>query len=197
MLLSDLTISSSPSNICRFFQVVELDVQYRQRVHAQQLHTYFYGQAIAPPRGLSASAIGDADFDGHLAPSSSVVPFGELSFLRIGESNTSLSTLSRERASAYDVLFIFDFFVSPESMAPSSALPIGATRTVNEMQPISLDPASPGSGLLNAIIALLALPTHPEDTERYDEEVLDLPVSGFLAMFVPPISLVLIVLMDD
>ena len=70
-------------------QVVELDVQYRQRVHAQQLHTYFYGQAIAPPRGLSASAIGDADFDGHLAPSSSVIPFGELSFLRIGESEPS------------------------------------------------------------------------------------------------------------
>jgi polyribonucleotide 5'-hydroxyl-kinase len=68
------------------FQVVELDVQYRQRIHAQQLHTYFYGQTIAPPRGLSASAIGDADFDGKLAPSSSVVPFGELSFLRIGES---------------------------------------------------------------------------------------------------------------
>jgi hypothetical protein len=67
-------------------QVVELDVQYRQRVHAQQLHTYFYGQTIAPPRGLSASTIGDADFDGHLAPSSSVIPFGELSFLRIGES---------------------------------------------------------------------------------------------------------------
>jgi hypothetical protein len=67
-------------------QVVELDVQYRQRVHAQQLHTYFYGQAIAPPRGLSASAIGDADFDGHLSPSSSVIPFGEFSFLRIGES---------------------------------------------------------------------------------------------------------------
>jgi polyribonucleotide 5'-hydroxyl-kinase len=78
----------------------------------------------------------------------------------------------------------FFVFVSLESMAPSSALPIGATRTVNEMQPISLDPASPGSGLLNAIIALLALPTHPEETERYDEEVLDLPVTGFLAMFV-------------
>ena len=75
-----------PTNVV--FQVVELDVQYRQRVHAQQLHTYFYGQVIAPPRGLSSSAIGDADFDGHLAPSSSVVPFGELSFLRIGESNT-------------------------------------------------------------------------------------------------------------
>ena len=67
-------------------QVVELDLQYRQRVHAQQIHTYMYGQVIAPPRGLTASVIGDADFDGHLAPSSSVIPFGELSFLRIGES---------------------------------------------------------------------------------------------------------------
>ncbi|KAI0302220.1 Pre-mRNA cleavage complex II protein Clp1-domain-containing protein [Russula brevipes] len=135
--------------------VVELDAPYRQRVHAQQLHTYFYGQVIAPPRGLSASAFGDADFDGHhLAPSSSVIPFGELSFLRIGE----------------------------KSMAPTSALPIGATRTVNEMQPITLDPASPGSGLLNAIVALLSPPIHPEEAERYDEEVLDLPVSGFIAI---------------
>ena len=89
----------------RPFQVVELDLQYRQRVHAQQLHTYFYGQTIAPPRGLSASAIGDADFDGKLAPSSSVVPFGELSFLRIGESELhapfSLSLFATQ--SAHDV----------------------------------------------------------------------------------------------
>jgi hypothetical protein len=70
-------------------------------------------------------------------------------------------------------------------MAPTSALPIGATRTVNEMQPITLDPASAGSGLLNAIVALLSPPIHPEEAERYDEEVLDLPVSGFIAMSVP------------
>lgn len=83
-------------------------------------------------------------------------------------------------------------------MAPSSALPIGATRTVNEMQPITLDPASPGSGLLNAIVALLSLPMHPDETERYDEEVLDLPVSGFLAVFVfPIISCVFAVLTND
>lgn len=70
---------------CRW-QVVELDLHYRQRVHAQQLHTYFYGQTTTLPPGLSITSIGDADFDGHLAPSSSVIPFGELSFLRIGES---------------------------------------------------------------------------------------------------------------
>jgi len=53
---------------------------------------------------------------------------------------------------------------------------------VNEMQPIALDPASLGSGLLNAVVALLSPPVNPEETERYDEEVLDLPVSGFLAI---------------
>lgn len=79
---------------CRW-QVVELDVHYRQRVHAQQLHTYFYGQTITPPPGLSITSIGDADFDGHLAPSSSVIPFGELSFLRIGESKTRYLSLRR------------------------------------------------------------------------------------------------------
>jgi len=71
-------------------KVVELDVQYRQRVHVQQLHTYMYGQVISPPPGLSALTIGDADFDGHLAPSSSVIPFGELTLLRIGESELNL-----------------------------------------------------------------------------------------------------------
>jgi len=177
------------SLLTRCWQVVELDVHYRQRVHVQQLHTYFYGQTIAPPPALSITSIGDADFDGHLAPSSSVIPFGELTFLRIGESKkTDVFPPSAVLSNQLIITFLFFPFLIPESMAPSSALPIGATRTVNEMQPITLDPASPGSGLLNAIVALLALPMHPEETERYDEEVLDLPVSGFLAMFVSIIS---------
>lgn len=64
-------------------------------------------------------------------------------------------------------------------MAPSSALPIGAARAVSELQPVRIDPASPGSGLLNGVLALLA-PFHPDENERYDEEILDLPVIGFL-----------------
>lgn len=176
-------------------QAVELDVHYRQRVHAQQLYNYFYGQVIAPPRGLSTTAVGDADFEGHLAPSSSVISFGELSFLRIGESEFELPpfrlSLLRETVGSRVVL------PYPESMAPSSALPIGATRTVNEMQPISLEPSSPGSGLLNAIVALLSPPVHLEETERYDEEVLDLPVSGFLAMLVPLYLFFFAVLIED
>lgn len=68
-------------------------------------------------------------------------------------------------------------------MAPTSALPIGATRVVSEMQPLLVDPAQPGSGLYNAVLALLA-PPNPDESERYDEEMLDLPVVGFLVMCV-------------
>lgn len=66
-------------------------------------------------------------------------------------------------------------------MAPSSALPIGATRVVSEMQPVLVDPAQAGSGLLNAVLALLA-PPNPDENERYDEEVLDLTVTGFIVV---------------
>lgn len=68
-------------------------------------------------------------------------------------------------------------------MAPSDALPVGAARTVSEMQPVLVDPASPRSGLLNSVLALLAPPNHDE-SERYDEEVLDLTIVGFLVMYV-------------
>jgi polyribonucleotide 5'-hydroxyl-kinase len=69
-----------------------------------------------------------------------------------------------------------------ETMAPSSALPIGAARVLSEMQPVSVDPSQPGSGLLNAVLALLAPASQPEGREQYDEEILDLPVAGFLVV---------------
>ena len=68
-------------------------------------------------------------------------------------------------------------------MAPTSALPVGATRVVSEMQPLPVDPAQPGSGLYNAVLALAA-PPNPDEAERYDEEILDLNVLGFAVMFV-------------
>ena len=68
-------------------------------------------------------------------------------------------------------------------MAPSSALPIGAQRTISETQSILIDPSFPGSGLLNAVLALLASPAQEHDeSEHYDEEVLDLDVVGFLVV---------------
>lgn len=66
-------------------------------------------------------------------------------------------------------------------MAPSSALPVGAARVVSEIQPVLVDPLQPGSGLLNAVLAVLA-PYHPDENERYDEELLDLTVVGFIVM---------------
>ncbi|KAG6916611.1 Cleavage polyadenylation factor subunit clp1 [Tephrocybe rancida] len=132
--------------------VVELDHNYRERIHNDQLHTYMYGQIIPPPPGIaSATAGGEALTELTLAPSSTVISFDDLTIFRVGA----------------------------ETMAPSSALPIGATRVVSEMQPVPVDPSQPGSGLLNAVLGLLA-PPNPEESERYDEEILDLTITGFL-----------------
>jgi polyribonucleotide 5'-hydroxyl-kinase len=66
-------------------------------------------------------------------------------------------------------------------MAPTSALPIGASRVVSEMQPVLIDPAQGGSGLLNAVLALLA----PSELPPSDETaVLDSDVTGFLIVYV-------------
>jgi polyribonucleotide 5'-hydroxyl-kinase len=55
------------------------------------------------------------------------------------------------------------------------------------MQPVTIDPSQVGSRLLNAVLALLA-PPNPDENERYDEEILDLTVAGFLVVYVssPP-----------
>ncbi|THU84917.1 Clp1-domain-containing protein [Dendrothele bispora CBS 962.96] len=134
--------------------VVELDRSYRERVHNYQVHNYFYGEVIAPPPGVkSATQGGETLTDLNLAPSSTAVNFSDLKIYRIGA----------------------------ETMAPSSALPIGAARVVSEMQPVAVDPSQPGSGLLNAILAILA-PFHTDERERYDEEILDLNVIGFVVV---------------
>ncbi|OCH84996.1 Clp1-domain-containing protein [Obba rivulosa] len=137
--------------------VVELDTSYRERVRKYQMHNYMYGEVIEPPPGLGTGYLQGGeqtpDLTHRLAPSSSQVAFGDLTIYRIGE----------------------------ETMAPTSALPIGATRVVSEMQPLVVDPSQPGSALYNAMLALLA-PPNPDETERYDEEILDLPVVGFLVV---------------
>ncbi|EMD38020.1 hypothetical protein CERSUDRAFT_113133 [Gelatoporia subvermispora B] len=137
--------------------VVELDAGYRERVRKYQMHNYMYGEVIEAPAGLGAGYLqaGEQtpDLTHRLAPSSSQVAFGDLTIYRIGE----------------------------ETMAPTSALPIGAARVVSEMQPLLVDPGQPGSALYNAVLALLA-PPNPDESERYDEEVLDLPVIGFLVV---------------
>lgn len=71
-------------------------------------------------------------------------------------------------------------------MAPSSALPIGASRAVSELLPLHIDPSSPSSGLLNSVLALLA--STAGDGEHYDEEIVDLPVQGFIIVYVNNMS---------
>jgi len=68
-----------------------------------------------------------------------------------------------------------------ESMAPSSALPIGASRAVSELLPLHVDPSSFSSGLLNSVLALLV--STAGDGEQYDEELIDLPVQGFIIVY--------------
>lgn len=64
-------------------------------------------------------------------------------------------------------------------MAPSSALPIGAARSISEMQPVPVDPAQSGSGLLNAVLALLP----PLDGPIDDNAIVDSDVSGFIMVY--------------
>ena len=75
--------------------VVELDRLYRARVHRYQMHSYFYGERFNLPPGMPsmASALaatgyliaGEQPTDFTLAPSSSIVSFGDISIWRIGE----------------------------------------------------------------------------------------------------------------
>lgn len=70
-------------------QVVELDAPYRERVQAHQLHSYMYGEILSPPPGIvNYITGGEMTTDIPLAPSSTVLPFGDLTVFRIGEGNT-------------------------------------------------------------------------------------------------------------
>ncbi|KAH8826944.1 Pre-mRNA cleavage complex II protein Clp1-domain-containing protein [Flagelloscypha sp. PMI_526] len=140
--------------------VVELDSAYRERVQNCQLHTYFYGQVIPAPKGTSstASSGGELLHDLVLAPSSTIVTFDDIKIYRIGA----------------------------ESMAPSSALPIGASRVLSEMQPVLIDPTQPGSGLLNAVAAIVAFPPEnpntTEGTHLEENQLIDTTVAGFIVI---------------
>jgi hypothetical protein len=87
-----------------------------------------------------------------------------------------------------------------ETMAPSSALPIGSAPVITETKPVLIDPSIPGSGLLNTVLAVLTpmpalskndpvtgLPvTETEGVmpESSDEAILSRDVAGFIVMYV-------------
>lgn len=128
---------------------MDLDFAYRSRVNTLQLHTYLYGQSRPP---TSAVPVGEEAVEElSLSPHSFVLEFGDLKIYRIGEA----------------------------AMAPTSALPVGASRVISEMQPVLVDPAQSGSGLLNSVIALL-----PQKDEKQldDTAILESDVVGFLVI---------------
>lgn len=144
---------------------------YRERVIQYQLHSYMYGQVIKSPPGITNGSLGGENLgDLVLSPLSTAINFGDLKIYKIG-SGWETNSMSNYSAT-YSLL---------DTMAPSDALPVGATRTVSEMQPVLVNPGSPGSKLLNTVLALLS-PHSADENERYDEEILDLTVVGFLIM---------------
>jgi polyribonucleotide 5'-hydroxyl-kinase len=164
-------LSSLRCCLIRLFQVVEVDTAYRERVIQCELHSYMYGQVIKPPPGITNGSLGGENLsDLVLSPLSTAINFSDLKIYRIGSGWKMLFDLSH---SATNTLL--------DTMAPSDALPVGAARTVSEMQPVLVNPGSPGSKLMNSVLALLS-PQHPDENERYDEEILDLTVVGFLIM---------------
>ncbi len=126
-----------------------------------------YGHHIVPPPGVSSTGGGDDSeaTDVHLAPLSAAINIDDLTIYRIGGGGVAkpYSDLCPTKVP------------HTGAMAPSSALPVGAARTISELQPVPVDPSQKGSGLLNAVLALLSPPASDE-SERYDEEVLDLTV---------------------
>ncbi|KZT61554.1 cleavage/polyadenylation factor ia subunit Clp1p [Calocera cornea HHB12733] len=135
--------------------VVEIDTACRRRLLSHQLRSYFYGARHSDRK--EGEEDGDFDPESALAPTSSVVSFNDLRIYRVGE----------------------------ESLAPSSALPIGASRAVSTIQPVLVDPSSPmqQSRLLNGVLALLApLPANVIQDDLDLAQLLDRNVSGFLVI---------------
>ncbi|KAG8722481.1 Cleavage polyadenylation factor subunit clp1 [Ceratobasidium sp. 394] len=128
--------------------VVELDYAYQSRVISSQIRAYFYGTPLylPPSMNIATAQLGGEATEMTLSPFSTTLDINEIRIYRIGDT----------------------------SLAPSSALPIGATRAIGEMQPVRVDLDS--GGLLHSVLALLA----PFDSNPSDEAILKQEVAGFL-----------------
>ncbi|KAJ1308731.1 hypothetical protein OPQ81_004422 [Rhizoctonia solani] len=129
--------------------VVEVDYAYHTRVISSQIRAYFYGTPLYLPPSMNPATAqlgGEATTETTLSPFSVTLNAGDLQIYRIG------STV----------------------IAPSSALPIGATRAIGEVQPVRVDVES--GGILHSVLALLA----PFDSSPSDDRLLQQEVSGFL-----------------
>ncbi|CEL59631.1 Protein CLP1 OS=Laccaria bicolor (strain S238N-H82 / ATCC MYA-4686) GN=CLP1 PE=3 SV=1 [Rhizoctonia solani AG-1 IB] len=129
--------------------VVELDYPYQTRVIASQIRAYFYGTPLYLPPSVNPATAqlgGEATTETTLSPFSITLNASDLQIYRIGST----------------------------ALVPTSALPIGATRAVGEIQPVRVDIES--GGILHSVLALLA----PFDSSPSDEMLLQQEVAGFL-----------------
>jgi polyribonucleotide 5'-hydroxyl-kinase len=97
-------VSSSPSDLCEtydsivwFLKVVDLDDLYRSRIRAQQIKTYFYGEAALPPTLVNLPGRVAAVETG-LHPYSFTIPWDELEIYRVGEGTKRIAGPSRNNA---------------------------------------------------------------------------------------------------
>jgi polyribonucleotide 5'-hydroxyl-kinase len=166
--------------------VVEVDTTFKQHLRSLQVRTYFYGGGMQKNANQSSA---DSEQDGQaangtagdlaaLAPSH-VEPLGGLPFL-----SPFSTTIPFEVLETYSV--------GQDSKAPSSALPIGASRTVTETQLVKLDPINSTTDqahLLHSILALVqpprggggpGVPDSQVDPPPTDDELLGAPILGFI-----------------
>jgi polyribonucleotide 5'-hydroxyl-kinase len=175
-----ISISFVPYSLLTLpLKVVDLDHTYKSRIQAYQQRAYFYGTPLYLPPGVTASSAalgGEALTDLTLSPYSSVVGFNDISIYRIGGGQS----LFRRQRSLDELLKNCVI----ESMAPSSALPIGAARVITALQPMKVDPSQAGSGILNALLALLSPLPPGTNISDVGEGLIDVDVAGYLLVYV-------------
>lgn len=157
---------------------VEADEVYKQRLQDLQVRSYFYG--LGATQAPEEDGTSRATVPGHseplggvptLNPYSTTIPIDLLDIYRIGQ----------------------------DRVAPSSALPIGATRVVSEIQVVKLDQensSSDLSSLMHSVLAVVERPQAKEPTEKSEgeaqqppaevseDELIGAPVIGFIHMYV-------------
>ncbi len=156
--------------------VVEVDEMYRERLRSIQVRNYFYG-------GSNAKAKPTTNADGELEESKPL-PSGEETLGGVPSLNAFSTGIPLDLLEVYRV--------GGSAMAPTSALPIGASRSVSETQLQKLDlseSAMDQSTLLHSVIALLQPPRggggpgkrdSEIDPPPTDDEILGSRVLGFL-----------------
>lgn len=134
-----------------------------------------------------------ATVDMTLAPYSSIIRFDDLTIYRVGGGACALTN-------SQAIYINLSYRIIVETMAPSSALPIGSAPIISETKPVKIDPSQPGSGLLNSLLAILtpipekqALSAIVEDEKEKpstgagavsDEDILARDVAGFVVVYV-------------